>query len=512
MGEAEVEVPPPRARRSVRSLVDALDEDRLAVVVLVLGTAAWVVAFSILVHYRVSRFSAFDFDMGIYDQGVWLLARGRMFSTVRGLPILGHHANVNLFLFAPFSWVGLATPTFLSNVQTLSLGLGAVAVFLIARFRLGQPWLAVALAFAYLAHPSLQWMTWELFHPDAMAILPLLFAYYFSIRKQWRLFAVVLGLALLWKEDVALVAFLMGLLIALRGDRRAGLVTAGAAAVWFLIATRVLIPSLHDEGPFYADFYGDLGDSTTEIAFNIVRHPGRTWRHLDDANAIHYIGDVFSPYGYTSFLAPTVVLLGVPQGLLNLLSVQSFTYDDHYHYVAMPLTAVTLAMIEGLALVRRWRPGLATFLVAFVFGCAMLNTGLRGTSAFSRDYERVWPLHPDGRQASKEAAVDAVPDDAAVSATYQLVPALTHRAEIYSFPNPWRTVNWAVRGEGARNPDRVDVLAIDRQVLGPEDQALVDCLLDRAVFRPVFDEQAVLVAVRVVGAVDTCPTTGRGAG
>jgi uncharacterized membrane protein len=489
----------------VRSAVVGVNDDRLAIGVLVLGIAAWVTGFSILVHDRISRFSAFDFDMGIYDQGVWLLAHGRMFSTVRGLPILGHHVNLNLYLFAPFSWLGMANPTFLSVIQAISLGLGAVPVFLLARHRLAQPWLAVALAFAYLAHPSVQWMTWELFHPDAMAILPLLFAYYLAVKRRWRWFAVCIAYALLWKEDVALVVVLMGLLIALRGDRRIGLATAGAAAVWFVIATRLIIPAFHDEGPFYADFYGDLGNSTTEIATNIVRHPDRTWDHIERADGLGYVGEVFAPYAYTSFLAPLVVLLALPQGLLNLLSVQSFTHNYRFHYVAVPVVAATLAMVEGVGLVRRWRLGLATFLVAVICGCVMLATAQRGTSALSEQYERIWPLHADSRQGSKEAAIAAVPKGAAVSATYQMVPQLTHRPEIYTFPNPWKPLNWAVRGEGQRDPDRIDVIVIDRLVLGQDDTALVNCLIDRKVFRTIFDQQAVLVAERIPGAPDPCP-------
>jgi uncharacterized membrane protein len=389
-------------------------------------------------------------------------------------------------------------------VQVMSLGLGAVPVFLLARRRLAQPWLAVALAFAYLAHPSLQWMSWELFHPDAMAILPLLFAYYLAVTRRWGWYFACVAYALLWKEDVALMVVLLGLLVALRGERRIGLATAGVAAVWFVIATRVIIPAFHDEGPFYAGFYGDLGDSTTEIAVNVVRHPDRTLDHLQHADGLRYVGDVFAPYGYASFLAPLVVLTALPQGLLNLLSVQSFTYSFRYHYVAIPLVAATLAMVEGVGLIRRWRVGLATFFVAVVCSCAMLATAQRGTSALSQDYDKVWPLHDDSRLSAKQAAVGLVPGGAAVSATYQMVPALTHRPEIYTFPNPWRNLNWAVHGEGKRDPGRIDVLVIDRQVTGTQDLALVDCLLDHGVFRATFDQQGVLVAERVPGVADPC--------
>ena len=73
-----------------------------------------------------------------------------------------------------------------------------------------------------------------------------------------------------------------------------------------------------------------------------------------------------------------------------------------------------------------------------------------------------------------------VPDDAAVSATYNLLPHLRHRAEIYSFPNPWSSQNFGIDGEPRRNPERVQWIVADRGVLDkesrrPASSGLVEC-------------------------------------
>jgi hypothetical protein len=50
--------------------------------------------FGQLVWLRHSHYGTFDYDLGMYDQAVWLLSRGRGFMTVRGMQVFGHHANV----------------------------------------------------------------------------------------------------------------------------------------------------------------------------------------------------------------------------------------------------------------------------------------------------------------------------------------------------------------------------------------------------------------------------------
>src|SRR5439155_11231432 len=132
--------------------------------------------FFFLCKLRHDRFGTFSFDLGIYDQGVWLLSRFKdPFVTVRGLSLFGHHMNLILLFVAPFYRVG-AGPEFLLFVQIVSHALGAVAVFLLARDRLADRWLAVAMAAVLLLNPTYQFFTWEFFHPDAVASGPVLFA------------------------------------------------------------------------------------------------------------------------------------------------------------------------------------------------------------------------------------------------------------------------------------------------------------------------------------------------
>lgn len=463
-------------------------------VLLGVAIVVWGVVFAVLVYYRHHRFESFDFDLGIYDQAVWLLARGESFDTVRGLPVFGHHLNLGLLLFVPFYWLG-AGPDFLNLVMVAALALGAVPVFMAAEHHLRNEWLALALAVAFLLHFTSQWLIQETFHPDVMAVTPLLMAYVYALRRRWGPYALWVAFAVLWKEDVALAATVLGLLLAWRGHRQVGLWTAGVALAYFLLATQVVMPALYPEGPFYEGFFGDLGTSPSEIVETAVTDPSVVGAHLDQAQAPAYVRDLALPYAFVPFLAPGGLLIGLPQALINLLSVQSFTWSTRAHYVALPLVGLTIALVEGVA---RWpQPGVRRFLVGLVGAFALTTSTVWGISPFSEDFSAGhWPLRSVPRQQVLQGAVDLPPPDAAVSATYLLVPHLTHRRNIYTFPNPWKTGNWGVRDENPRDPRVVDWLVIDRQSLGEHDRLLLAEIMGSGKWRTHHDDDDVLVAQR----------------
>src|SRR5262249_39711365 len=59
--------------------------------VLALLVVVWSFEFIRLPMLRYDRYWTFGFDLGIYDQGTWLLSRGKdPFVTIRGLEIFGH--------------------------------------------------------------------------------------------------------------------------------------------------------------------------------------------------------------------------------------------------------------------------------------------------------------------------------------------------------------------------------------------------------------------------------------
>ncbi|MFV2041099.1 MAG: DUF2079 domain-containing protein, partial [Candidatus Hydrothermarchaeales archaeon] len=73
---------------------------------LLLMVLIYSVIFSILSIDIHNRFGTSGFDLGIQDQGVWLLSQWKTpFSTVRGLNIFGDHVTFIHVLIAPVFWL-----------------------------------------------------------------------------------------------------------------------------------------------------------------------------------------------------------------------------------------------------------------------------------------------------------------------------------------------------------------------------------------------------------------------
>ena len=495
----EDEGAPPRPIEWVVDLVRA----RPAATVLAGAIVVWFAVFGTLIWQRHARFATFDFDLGHHDQAIWLLSNGEGFITVSGMPVLGHHFTLAYFAVAPLYWLG-GGPQLLDLLQTAALALSAVPIYLFAKDKLGDQWQALAFGVAWLLNPSVQWLCWEAWHPETMAIPFFLAAYLFASRRRWGWYWAFLVAALTWKEDIALAVLMLGIVFVVRRERRIGLLTIGLGIFWFVLAYGIAMPHFNGGLNHAGTFYGELGDSPTDIARTVVTDPDLVLDRLRANDALGYGRDLLAPFAFTPLLAPVLLLVAVPQFFANALTNQSFFYDIRFHYVAIILAVLALGSVEGVG---KLRPvGLRRFGVGAVVAAALATSVAWGMSPISTQYDSgYWPLDTNPRQAVLDGAVDTVPDDAAVAASYYIVPHLSHREQIYTFPNPWIASNWGVGGVAPDDPDHehvpaeVEWLVVDTTThgAGSREEQLMDRLLDDGEFEVVSDEGGIVVARRV---------------
>ena len=317
---------------------------------LILGVAiaVWMIVFGRLIWGRHAHFATFDFDLGHHDQAIWLLAHGKGFITVSGMPVLGHHLTLAYFAVVPLYWLG-GGPQLLDLLQTAALALAAVPIYLLARHRLANPWLALALGGAWLLNPSVQWLCWEAWHPETMAIPFLLSAYLCAAKERWQWYWVFLVIALSWKEDISIAVAVLGIVFALTGKRRVGLATLALGVAWFLLAYGVVMPHFNGGTNQAGIFYGELGTSPSDIVRTTVSDPSLVLGRLQDNDALGYARDMLVPFGFVPVLAPAILAIGIPQFFANSLTTANFFYDIRFHYTAIILVALALATVEGVA-------------------------------------------------------------------------------------------------------------------------------------------------------------------
>ena len=234
--------------------------------------ALWTAEFIWLPMLRYDRFGTFGFDLGIYDQGTWLLSRAKdPFVTIRGLELFGHHVNVILLLLAPFYWLG-AGPIF------LLVRAGARAGERRVRGLPARPRPARRSKWAGGRARARRCLLQSDVPVAHLGVLPsrrgrhrsVPVRVLGSVDRRWRLFTVAACRVLC--KRISPWRWPCSAYVVLRGDRAGGIVAAPSTA-YFFFATRVLIPRENGIGPFYDNFFVGLGNSPTEVVYHSVRHP-----------------------------------------------------------------------------------------------------------------------------------------------------------------------------------------------------------------------------------------------
>lgn len=368
-------------------------------------------------------------DLGIFDQGLWLLSEGLAPEvTINGRNLFADHLSPVLLAFVPL-YVVAATPAWLLAAQAASIGAGVLPLRRLARRR-GVDVAAVTVAYAISA-PLLAAAFFD-FHPSTLAVAPLCWLVASVGDDDRRPVAVAAVLVLLCRADLGLVV--AALAIPARPRHRVPLLVIGALGV----ASGAAVPALlGGEGTFEVH-YGHIADSPS----GVLRQP---WRLLTGFSA-EDLATLFlwALAGALVVFAPRWAVATLVAALPVLLSRWHGTEDPWFHYGAPFVPLVLAGSVEGLRSAHRWaRP--RTVVVAAVVA-AVVSSPFAPHAPEPYSVATVVDANFDGHL---DEAVAAVPDGAPVSATNFYLPRLSHRRSVYGFPIPFAGGDLAVLYGGA---------------------------------------------------------------
>jgi len=358
----------------------------------------------------------------------------------------------------------------------------------------------------YLMYAPIQWITWANFHPEALVVTPFLFAWWFARQRRWTGTFVSLAFALSTREDVALAVFVMGLVLwwllrddedADRRDRRMALLVALLGVGWYVFTTRLLIPAFNRwQEPFYIPyFYGNYGSNTVEIGTEILTRPDRVVSDATQPDRLRFYRDLFLPWGGLPLGGLVQLAMAGPQMLASVIGTSPYARTIRYQYTSVMIAPIVIASIEAAAWMWRYK-FVRRYLVPWLLVCAYVSNIAWSPSPISAN-EGVW-AQPQPRHDAMRDALELVPDDVSVTATYTLGPHLTHREQIYDWPNPWVPAYWG-NDDTYRLPDpgEIEYLAIDRRQVGEAQAELLDQLIGPdGEFEVLFDVDDIVVARR----------------
>jgi len=399
---------------------------------------AWTVHYTSMTLRIHHGLGSSAYDVGLYDQGIWLMSRFKApFVTLMGRNLMGDHTSFILVLLVPVYWLFPSIGA-LYFAQSLAIAAGAIPVYLYARRRLGTPAGAFVCAMAYLMHPAVAFTNLENFHPDAFLGVLVGFAVYGALERKWRLYAVFVFLSLMVKEDVALVIVPLGVWVALRRDRRKGLLTILAAVGFMLFAMFVVVRSLL--GVATRNMWRIPFGGPRQFLGKIVTRPGEVASYLRSDGRPFYLWQMTAPFAWVFARLPDVAAISALVLFTNIMSTFVYQYSIVYHYslIAVPALALGTAYAIG-AMAARWRP-LALGLVATA---TVLTSWMWGALPWSRFQYLYW--QPDNVYAVELRRIERdIPSNASVSAYHAAAPHLSHRVEIYQFPAPFRAVLYGI--------------------------------------------------------------------
>jgi uncharacterized membrane protein len=427
----------------------------LPVAALIGAYTVWFSQLSVSVH---DGYGTPGYDMGIFDQGIWLLSRFHApFVTVMGRNLFGDHTSFILLLAVPLYWVWPHAQALLV-LQTCLLAAAAIPIYLLALRRTASVALATALAGAYLLNPALQNGNLEQFHPEAFLVLTLALAIYAAVEWQPVLLGVAVVASLLVKEDAALLMVPLALWVYFRRDRASGLKIAVAAIAWTVVAYTVVINTLLGTMAFYTNRvpFGGFGGLVTTV----FAHPVRFWRYARSDGRLFYLWQMGAAFGLVFVVAPELAAIGLLSGAENMLSAFPYMHQIIYHY-SMPLVPV-LALGTVFAVAAVSNRACRQAVTGAVVIAAFVSCVLWGLAPFSRQtYVHSSPTSPQVEAVN--SLLRLVPPHAVVSAYYPFVAHLDHRTRIYEWPTPFAAQNWGLyRQEGQRLPfaDQVQYLVL----------------------------------------------------
>lgn len=368
---------------------------------------------------RYANWWAGAIDLGVFDQGIWLLSQGHAPEvTINGRNLFADHLSPVVLVFVPLYRI-VATPQWLLAAQGLALGATVVPLRALAR-DLGVPrW--VATSAVAMGTPLAAAAMFE-FHPATLAVPFVAWTILAAHRGDRRQVTLAAVLVLCCRAELAWV--LVGISVVAAPALRRRLLALAAVGV---VAGFAVPAALGARGTF-AVHYGHLGATPGDA----LTHPWRILAALASADTFTKLVILFLPVAFLTFARPRWALASVVASLPVLLSQWPGTSLPWFHYWAPMYPLAVAGTLVALAGERRsWFPDPRLVLVGGVAAVALMSP--------------LSPRAPDpvgtrallDHRGDRERAAAQVRTDEPVAASNRILAHLMHRREAWLFPAPY---------------------------------------------------------------------------
>lgn len=440
---------------------------------------------------RYYHFAYAGLDLGIYIQSFWTALQGKLFWNTHEVYPAGstfgiHFSPIMFLLLIPFKfWPGGVT---LITLKVLSLGLGGLVVYRIARDMLGG-YAGLCFCACFLLYPGIQYQIhgeyYLIFHAPIFLLLAIS---YFNRGKFWP-FLIALILACSAREEIALTTFFFGIYAVMK---RRGAVWIWCplvlSAIWFFLSIWVLIPS-HGPGAVLR-FYKNFGGSVDGIVAASLRDPAAILSRFFSPDLIKLVYLLVMPLGLIPPLLGPELVCAVPSLCIAALSWVPQTRSIYYYYYLPAVPFLFWSAMTGVGKLAASRffasrePADAIAVICTLMLFVSLAVFVRGPLAEMTIRDMTRPYNVSSGSGYNETlwkAMALIPDDARVFAPRYIKPHLATRGYITAFYAP--NADYLI----------VDTHTEDAMTVKVQNIPFIRSLEENTDYQKIFDENGVMV-------------------
>ena len=340
--------------RENKELIELIKPNKLTTIVIcaIVGLISTLIL-SFAMAYKVKTLSSPNFDYGLFNNVFHnLKTKGLPYATSERDQLLSHfkvHISPVFYLILPIYMIFPYAET-LNVVQAIFTGLGLIPIILIMFYKKRSNMEIILMSIIYSFNAVIWTSGFYDFHENAFLLLPLLFLFYFSMKKNRILMGVMSIIVLMVKEDAAFYLFVFGIYLILKERRYIdGSVMSVVSLIYFFICITIL--KQHGTGAmtdrFQSLIYNDGG--IVSMFKTILDNPSYAIKDLFTSDKLIYVIEVMTPLLFIPFMIkkPANLLLLVPL-LLNLLSSWEYLTNINFQYHYGVMAFLFLLMIDNM--------------------------------------------------------------------------------------------------------------------------------------------------------------------
>ena len=280
-------------------------------------TIAFACAGAFLMFQKHAAFNTRTYDLARFDQAIWNTLHGRfLYSSILDMCILGNHFSPFLALLSPLFLIWNDV-RMLFLVQMVSVAVTGLLLFRIVRARHAAlaPWFLLA----FYLNPAVHEVTLFEFRRVVPAMPFLAMALHALYTKRRGRMAIGLALALLCKENVGFIVFMVGFyLLVFERDWKWGIPVMLVGGAWAVLVSLWVIPAFAppSDGPStypLLRYFNLSGIPYDQVLDTLLRDPLRLIQPVLGIDRLQSLGRILLPLGLVlPFLAPGWALICLP--------------------------------------------------------------------------------------------------------------------------------------------------------------------------------------------------------